>query len=79
LGVRVSDTAGNVGVGLTNSNNYEVDTTFFGWIRQLIQTILATGGDGYRAAVSWGEISPELAATPVLVPYTQDDVPLDRP
>jgi hypothetical protein len=40
LGVRVSDTAGNVVVGLTNSNNYEVDTTLFGWIRQLIQSIV---------------------------------------
>jgi hypothetical protein len=42
-------------------------------------TILAIGADGYRAAVSWGEISPELAATPVLVAYTEDGVPLDAP
>jgi DMSO/TMAO reductase YedYZ molybdopterin-dependent catalytic subunit len=42
-------------------------------------TILAIGADGYTTAVSWGEIAPELAATPVLVAYTQDEVPLDEP
>jgi DMSO/TMAO reductase YedYZ molybdopterin-dependent catalytic subunit len=41
-------------------------------------TILAVGSDGYSAAVSWGEIAPELAATPVLVAYTQDGQPLDE-
>lgn len=42
-------------------------------------TILAIGADGYSAAVSWGEISPELAATPALVAYTEDGVPLTQP
>jgi DMSO/TMAO reductase YedYZ molybdopterin-dependent catalytic subunit len=41
-------------------------------------TILAIGSDGYSAAVSWGEIAPELAATPVLVAYTQDGQPLEE-
>jgi DMSO/TMAO reductase YedYZ molybdopterin-dependent catalytic subunit len=42
-------------------------------------TILAVGADGYSAAVSWAEISPQLAPAPVLVAYTQDGVPLDEP
>jgi hypothetical protein len=42
-------------------------------------TILALGADGYSAAVSWGEIAPELAATPVLVAYAEDGVPLAQP
>ena len=41
--------------------------------------VVATGADGYSAAVSWGEISPEFAATPVLVAYTEDGHELDRP
>jgi DMSO/TMAO reductase YedYZ molybdopterin-dependent catalytic subunit len=42
-------------------------------------TILATGADGYSAAVSWGEISPDLAATPVIVADTEDGEPLEQP
>jgi hypothetical protein len=42
-------------------------------------TILALGADGYSAAVAWGEIAPELAATPVLVAYTEDGASLDQP
>jgi DMSO/TMAO reductase YedYZ molybdopterin-dependent catalytic subunit len=42
-------------------------------------TILAIGVDGYSAAVSWGEMSPDLAAKPVLVAYTEDGRPLDQP
>ena len=41
--------------------------------------IVATGADGYSAAVSLGEISPEFAATPVLVACTEDGQELDRP
>ena len=41
--------------------------------------ILAIGADGYTAAVSWAEIAPDLTATPVLVAYTEDGQPLDRP
>ena len=41
--------------------------------------IAATGADGYSAAVSLEEISPEFAATPVLVADTEDGQELDRP
>ena len=41
--------------------------------------VVATGADGYSAAVSWGEISPEFGATPILVTYTEDGHELDRP
>lgn len=45
----------------------------------LAVTIVATGADGYTAAVTWGEIAPDFAATPVLVAYDEDGNPLDRP
>jgi hypothetical protein len=32
----VTDSAGNIGVGTSTSNNYTVDTTLLGWIRQTI-------------------------------------------
>ena len=41
--------------------------------------IVATGADGYTAAVAWGEISPDFAATPVLVAYTEDGIDLNQP
>ncbi|WP_027502130.1 molybdopterin-dependent oxidoreductase [Rhodococcus sp. UNC363MFTsu5.1] len=41
--------------------------------------VLATGSDGYRAAVSWGEFAPDFAATPVLVAHTEDGRPLEQP
>lgn len=41
--------------------------------------ILATGADGYQATVSFGELSPDFAATPVLVAYTEDGQPLGVP
>ncbi|WP_083742439.1 hypothetical protein [Rhodococcus sp. MTM3W5.2] len=41
--------------------------------------VLATGSDGYRAAVSWGEFAPEFAATPILLAYTEDGRPLEQP
>jgi DMSO/TMAO reductase YedYZ molybdopterin-dependent catalytic subunit len=41
--------------------------------------ILAVGADGYSASVAWAELSPELTANPVLVAYTEDGQPLDRP
>jgi hypothetical protein len=45
----------------------------------LTLTILATGADGYSAALSWGDISPSLAPRPALVAYTEDGAPLDQP
>jgi len=45
----------------------------------LSMAIRATGMDGYTVAVAWPEISPGFTATPVLVAYTEDDQPLDRP
>ncbi|MEE2058400.1 molybdopterin-binding oxidoreductase [Rhodococcus artemisiae] len=41
--------------------------------------ILATGSDGYQATVSFGELSPNFGATPILVAYTEDGQPLDSP
>jgi Oxidoreductase molybdopterin binding domain len=41
--------------------------------------ILATGADGYSAALSWGDISPSLAQRPALVAYSEDGAPLDQP
>ncbi|SEL69934.1 molybdopterin-dependent oxidoreductase [Rhodococcus maanshanensis] len=41
--------------------------------------VLATGSDGYRAALSWGEFAPDFAATPVLVAHTEDGRPLEQP
>lgn len=41
--------------------------------------ILATGSDGYQATVSFGELSPNFGATPILVAYTEDGQPLDAP
>ncbi|WP_430334628.1 molybdopterin-dependent oxidoreductase [Rhodococcus sp. ACT016] len=46
---------------------------------ELSFAVLATGADGYRAAVSWGELSPKFGATPILVAYTEDGHPLDAP
>lgn len=46
---------------------------------ELTVAVLATGTDGYSAAVSWGELSPAFGATPVLVAYTEDGRPLDTP
>lgn len=41
--------------------------------------ILATGADGYSAALSWGDISPSLAPRPALVAYSEDGASLDQP
>ena len=41
--------------------------------------VRATGMDGYTVAVSGPEITPGFTATPVLVAYTEDGEPLDRP
>lgn len=41
--------------------------------------VLAVGADGYQAAVSYGEISPEFANRDVLVAVTEDGKPLSRP
>lgn len=45
----------------------------------LATAVVATGADGYAAALAWGEISPLFAASPVLVAHTEDGVDLDRP
>jgi hypothetical protein len=45
----------------------------------LTLAVLATGADGYSAALSWGDISPSLAPRPALVAYSEDGAPLDQP
>jgi DMSO/TMAO reductase YedYZ molybdopterin-dependent catalytic subunit len=45
----------------------------------LTVTVLATGADGYAAAVAWAEIAPTLSARPALVAYTEDGKPLPQP
>jgi DMSO/TMAO reductase YedYZ molybdopterin-dependent catalytic subunit len=45
----------------------------------LATAVVATGADGYTAAVAWGEISPVFAASPVLVAHTEDGEDLERP
>jgi hypothetical protein len=41
--------------------------------------VVATGAGDYTATVAWGEISPDFAATPVLVDCTEDGNELDQP
>ncbi len=41
--------------------------------------VLATASDGYSAAVTWGEASPQFAGTDILVAHTEDGQPLERP
>jgi len=41
--------------------------------------IVANASDGYIGTLSWGEISPDFAGTPVLVAYTEDGTPLEQP
>ena len=41
--------------------------------------ILATGTDGYQATVSFGELSPDFGRVVVLVAYTEDGQPLEKP
>jgi hypothetical protein len=41
--------------------------------------VVATDAEGYAATVAWGEISPEYAATPILVAYIEDGRELDQP
>lgn len=41
--------------------------------------ILAVGADGYQAAVSYSEISPNFANKDVLVAVNEDGKPLSRP
>jgi hypothetical protein len=45
----------------------------------LALAILATGADGYRAALAWADASPQLSTAPVLVAYTEDGLPLEQP
>lgn len=46
---------------------------------QLDFAVVATGADGYSAAVSYGEISPDFGNRGVLVALSEDGKPLDRP
>jgi hypothetical protein len=41
--------------------------------------ILARATDNFLAALSWGEIAPDLAGKKVLIALTEDDTKLDRP
>ena len=41
--------------------------------------ILATGADGYSAALAWGEVSESMAPRAPMVAYTEDGYPLDEP
>ncbi|MFZ2527260.1 MAG: molybdopterin-dependent oxidoreductase [Rhodococcus sp. (in: high G+C Gram-positive bacteria)] len=45
----------------------------------LAVAVAATGADGYTATIAWGEMSPDFAATEILVAHTEDGAPLDRP
>lgn len=45
----------------------------------LTVAIVGVGSDGYAATVAWGEISPDFAATDVLVAHTEDGVALEQP
>jgi DMSO/TMAO reductase YedYZ molybdopterin-dependent catalytic subunit len=38
--------------------------------------VLATGADGYQAAIAWGEIDPDFGAQPILVAWQRDGQPL---
>ncbi len=41
--------------------------------------ILATGADGYSAALAWGEVSESMAPKPPMVAYAEDGNPLEQP
>ncbi|WP_060722145.1 hypothetical protein [Pseudonocardia sp. EC080625-04] len=41
--------------------------------------VLAVGADGYRALVSYGEVSPDFGNRGLLVALTEDGKPLDQP
>lgn len=45
----------------------------------LTVAIVGVGSDGYAATLAWGEISPDFAATDVLVAHTEDGVALEQP
>lgn len=45
----------------------------------LTLAVVGAASDGYEATVAWGEISPDFAATNVLVALTEDGAPLERP
>jgi DMSO/TMAO reductase YedYZ molybdopterin-dependent catalytic subunit len=44
----------------------------------LTAAVVATGADGYSVVLSWGELSPSLAARPPLVAWSEDGRRLDR-
>lgn len=41
--------------------------------------VVATGADGYKAALSWGEFDPGFGATPVVIAYQEDGTDLSAP
>ncbi len=42
----------------------------------LRRAVIVTGSDGYKIAISWGEIDPNFAAKKILVAYERDGQPL---
>jgi DMSO/TMAO reductase YedYZ molybdopterin-dependent catalytic subunit len=45
----------------------------------LRHTVLVSGGDGYAAALSEGELDPKLEGKQVILAYQKDGTALDRP
>jgi molybdopterin-dependent oxidoreductase-like protein protein len=41
--------------------------------------IVATGADGYSAALAWGEVTESMAQKPPMVAYAEDGNPLEQP
>jgi DMSO/TMAO reductase YedYZ molybdopterin-dependent catalytic subunit len=43
---------------------------------KLAHVVTATGSDGYRATVAWGELDPDFENNQILLAITQDGTPL---
>ena len=43
---------------------------------ELAHVVTATGSDGYRATVAWGELDPDFENKQIVVAITEDDVAL---
>jgi hypothetical protein len=68
-GVPVATLLGQLGLAIDSARKDD----------ELSFAVLAIGADGYRAVVSYGEISPEYGNRGVLVSLAQDGTPLARP